>query len=66
MKEGSIVKNRRCDSPSCPGILYEKPRVIFAHIRSLEETYSVEQMCEVLGVSKSGYYKWKARQSDQA
>nr|WP_157686189.1 IS3 family transposase [Bacillus thuringiensis] len=40
-------------------LLRERPSVKFKFIHRHRFTYRVEKMCQVLHVSRSGYYKWK-------
>jgi putative transposase len=34
----------------------------YRFIEEYRETYKIKNMCEVLKLSRSGYYAWKARQ----
>ncbi|EKS8372911.1 transposase [Bacillus cereus] len=40
-------------------LLRERPSIKFKFIHRHRFTYRVEKMCQVLHVSRSGYYKWK-------
>ncbi|WP_299095806.1 IS3 family transposase, partial [uncultured Metabacillus sp.] len=42
-------------------LLREKPSVKYEFILENSSHYRVEKMCSVLGISKSGYYKWLKR-----
>lgn len=44
------------------GHLRKKPEVIYNFIEEHRHEYRVSKMCQVLGVSKSGYYNWRARE----
>jgi hypothetical protein len=41
--------------------LHQKPEVIYAFIFQHRNEFRVVKMCQVLGVSKSGYYAWLKR-----
>lgn len=43
-------------------IKVEKP-VLFAMVNRYSNSYPVTRLCKTLGVSRSGYYKWIAKQS---
>ena len=43
------------------GLLREGERVKFAFIDAEKARWPVDVLCDVLGVSRSGYYAWKAR-----
>lgn len=45
--------------------LHEKTRVKYEFIEAHQDEHTVVKMCEVLGVSTSGYYKWKERQTQE-
>jgi len=41
--------------------LHQKPEVIYAFIFQHRNEFLVVKMCQVLGVSRSGYYDWLKR-----
>lgn len=41
--------------------LHQKPEMIYAFIFQHRNEFLVVQMCQVLGVSRSGYYNWLKR-----
>ena len=43
------------------GILCSKPKVKYEFIKTNKDEFSIERMCIMLSVERSGYYAWKHR-----
>ncbi|MGQ7249300.1 IS3 family transposase [Halomonas sp. V046] len=43
------------------GVLCQEPEVKYAFIHQHRQTFSIQRMCAVLGVARSGYYAWRQR-----
>ncbi len=48
------------------GLLREEPELRFPFIRAHQEEYPVELMCDILEVSRSGFYAWLERAGESA
>ncbi|MED5250604.1 MAG: IS3 family transposase [Pseudomonadota bacterium] len=44
------------------GVLCEKPEVKYAFIHRHRQAFSIQRMCHVVGVARSGYYAWRQRE----
>ena len=44
------------------GVLCEEPEVKYAFIHRHRQAFSVQRMCHVVGVARSGYYAWRQRE----
>ncbi|WP_446718669.1 MULTISPECIES: hypothetical protein [unclassified Halomonas] len=43
------------------GVLCEKPEVKYAFIHRHRYAFSIQRMCQVIGVARCGYYAWQQR-----
>lgn len=55
MREREIVLKKSL------GILSETPRERYAQVQAMKGKHTVAMLCDLLGVSRSDYYKWQSR-----
>ena len=55
------LQEKKCNLKKGYGHLCKRPEVIYRFIKKHQHLYRVAKMCQVLGVSKSGYYIWLKR-----
>jgi len=64
-KELAKVKLEKAILEKCAGCLHAGTQIKFKFVNQHLSSFSVKDMCRILDVSTSGYYKWKSRTLSQ-
>lgn len=59
LKRQLAKKSDELDIAKIRGVLCQKPEVKYAFIQQYRQAFSIQRMCAILCVARSGYYAWR-------